>query len=219
MKLVDLSHPFDPALFPPKHGEPPPLATRPVRTIDANGVNTREIAFNDHIGTHVDAPLHLVPGGKSIDQLPLDAFYGTAVVLDIPKGPNGGVTVSDLESAGPPIEPGDIVVICSGWGRKLMERDYASHHPYLTDEGARWLVERGVRMVGMDVQSIDLPHSLREKGFRYTSLRTVLEAGIPAVMNLTNLEPILSKRVTLFALPIEFTGSEGAPARVVAMVD
>lgn len=219
MKVVDLSHPFDPALYPAKHGEPPPLEIRAVRTIEANGVNTREISFNDHIGTHVDAPLHLVPGGKSIDQLPLDAFYGTAVVLDIPKGPNGGVTAPDLEAARPKIERGDIVVICSGWGRKLAEPDYASHHPYVTDEGARWLVDRGVRMVGMDVQSIDLPHSMREKGFRYTSLRTVLEAGIPALMNLTNLEPVLSKRVTLFALPIAFAGSEGAPARVVAMLD
>lgn len=219
MRVIDLSHPFDPALFPAKHGESAPLDIRPVRTIEANGVNTRDIAFNDHIGTHVDAPLHLVPDGRSIDQLPLDAFYGTAVVLDIPKGPNGGVTVHDLESATPRIERGDIVVICSGWGHKLTEPNYASHHPYLTDAAARWLLDRGVRMVGMDVQSIDLPHSLREKGFRYTSLRTVLEGGVPAVMNLTNLESILGKRVTLFALPIAFTGSEGAPARVVAILD
>lgn len=219
MKLVDLSHPFDPVLYPAKYGEPAPLEIRAIRTIEANGVNTRDITFNDHIGTHVDAPLHLVPGGRSVDQLPLDAFYGTAVVLDIPKGPNGGVTVEDLAAAQPKIERGDIVVICSGWGRKLTEPDYGTHHPYLTDDGARWLVAKGVRMVGMDVQSIDLPHSLREKGFRYTSLRTVLEGGIPALMNLTNLEPVLRTRVTLFALPIAFTGSEGAPARVVAILD
>lgn len=219
MKVVDLSHAFDPALYPAKHGEPAPLEIKPVRTIEANGVNTRDICFNDHIGTHVDAPLHLVPGGRSIDQLPLESFYGTAVVLDIPKGPNGGVTADDLDAAQPKIERGDIVVICSGWGDKHTEPNYASHHPYLTDEGARWLVEKGVRMVGMDVQSIDLPHSLREKGFRYTSLRTVLESGVPALMNVTNLEPVLRMRVTLFALPIEFTGSDGAPARVVAILD
>jgi kynurenine formamidase len=219
VKLIDLSHPFDPALFPPKHGAFAPLQIRPVRTIAEDGVNTRLIAFDNHIGTHIDAPLHLVAGGKSIGELPLESFYGTAVVLDIPKGPNGGVSAADLESATPRIETGDIVVIASGWSHKLTDSDYASHHPYLTNEGAAWLVAKRIRMVGMDVQSVDLPHSLREKGFSYTSLRTLLKHGIPALMNLTNLAPLVGRRVTLLALPINFVEAEGAPARVVALVD
>ena len=218
MKLVDLSHPFDPRLYPPRPGRPPQLELKASSTIEANGVNGREITFNDHIGTHIDAPLHLVPDAKAIDELPLETYYGTAVVLDIPKGPNGGVTVADLEAARPRIERGDIVVISCGWSGKLTDPEYASHHPYVSDEAARWLVAKGVKMVAMDVQSIDLPHSLREKGFRYTSLRTLLEAGIPALLNVTNLASLHGTRVTLLALPIAFTGSEGAPARVAAVV-
>ena len=220
MRLIDLSHPFDPKLYPRKpNDKSAPLEIRTVKTAEEHGVSMREIAFGNHIGTHLDAPLHLVMGGESVDQLPLDTFWGPAVVLDIPKGPNGGVGPDDLEAAEPSIEHGDIVVICSGWSQKLTEPEYASHHPYLTDDGARWLVAQGVKMVGMDVQSVDLPHSLRPAGFAYTSLRTLLENRVPALLNLTNLEPVLGHRVTLFALPIGFTGADGAPARVVAEVD
>lgn len=214
MKLIDLSHPLDARLYP--HGT---LGVKVVKTVEEHGVNTREVTLFNHIGTHVDAPLHLVAGSQPLDRMPLDRFYGSAVVLDIPKGPNGAVTLSDLMDGRPPIERGDIVVICTGWAGRIGTPEYATHHPYLTTEAAEWLVTSGVRMVGIDVQSVDLPHSLREPGFRYTSLRVLLENGIPAVMNLANLESIRGRRITLFALPILLTGLEGAPARVVAQVD
>jgi kynurenine formamidase len=217
MKLFDLSHPFD--VNGPVNKKKDELLVRTLKTVEANGVNTREIAFNNHIGTHVDAPLHLIAGGASIDQLPLDVFYGTAVVLDIPLGPNGAVARADLERSEPAVKRGDIVVICTGWGEKISNSDYASHHPFLTEDGAEWLVSVGARMVGMDVQSVDLPHSLRKPDFAYTSLRILLKNGVPALHNLTNLEPLRRRRVKLFALPINFVGADGAPARVVAQID
>jgi len=215
MKLLDLSHPFDASA----HGGKMELEIRTVRTVEEHGVNTRQITFGNHIGTHVDAPLHLIAAGASIDQLPLEVFYGPAVVLDIQKGPNGAIGRAELEHAAPRVEKGDIVVIYTGWGNKLTSSDYASHHPYLTEDGADWLVSKGVRMVGMDVQSVDLPHSLRDKDFKYTSLRVLLKNGIPAIHNLTNLQAIRGRRVVLLSLPINFRGVDGSPARVVAQLD
>jgi kynurenine formamidase len=215
MKLLDLSHPFDSS---PQGGKMD-LEIRAVRTVEEHGVNTCQIAFGNHAGTHIDAPLHLIAGGASVDQIPLERFYGPAVVLDIEKGPNGAVGRAELEKAEPRVETGDIVVIYTGWGSKLTSPDYASHHPYLTEDGAEWLVGKGVRMVGMDVQSVDLPHSLRGKDFKYTSLRILLKSGIPAIHNLTNLERIKGHRVVILSLPINFRGVDGSPARVVAQVD
>jgi len=223
MKLVDLSHPFDPALHAAKAGEAKAaqvdLEIRRMRTVEEHGVNTLQITFGNHIGTHLDAPLHLIGGGRSVDELPLELFYGTTVVLDIQKGPNGAVSRGDLEAAQPAIRENDIVLVCTGWGDKLAAPNYASHHPYLTIDGAQWLAERRVRMVGMDVQSVDLPHSLRTAGFRYTSLRVLLEHGIPAIHNLTRLEAVAGRRVTLSCFPINFRGADGSPARVVAHVE
>jgi arylformamidase len=220
MKLVDLSHPFDPTLYPPNvDGQQVNLEMRRLRTVEEHGVNTLQITFGNHIGTHLDVPLHLLAAGKSVDEIPLETFYGTAVVLDIPKGPNGGVDRADLERAEPNVMSGDIAVICCGWGDKLSASNYASHHPYLTEDGADWLVAKQVRMVGMDVQSVDLPHSLRESGFSYTSLRILLRHGIPVMHNLTNLQSLRGTRVMLFALPVNFHGADGAPARIVAQVE
>ncbi|MDE3100660.1 MAG: cyclase family protein [Chloroflexota bacterium] len=220
MKLVDLSQPFDPALFPRKPGAAAvTVEVRPRRTIERDGVNTCEIAFDGHVGTHIDAPRHLDPAGRTIDELPLDAFYGPAAVLDLPRGPNGAITAADLASATPRVLPGDVVLVRTGWADRLTEPAYASHHPYLSDDAAAWLLERRARLVGMDVQSVDLPHSLRGEGFRYTSLRTLLEGGIPVALNLRRLEAVAGRRVTVLALPIPFAGAEGAPARVVALLD
>jgi arylformamidase len=227
MDLVDLSHPFDAGEFVRSdddekkrpHGPQMFLEVRRLHTVEHNGVNTLQISFGNHLGTHVDAPLHLIAGGKSIDQLPLDTYCGSAVVLDLPKGPNGGVGGEDLSAARPVVKAGDIVLIHTGWGDKINAQNYASHHPFLTEGGAHWLVEKRVSMVGMDVQSVDLPHSLREKGFAYTSLRTLLRNGIPAIHNLTNLDRVAGRRVKLFSFPINFKGVDGAPARVVAQLD
>jgi arylformamidase len=217
MKLIDLSHPFDPQG--PVNKKKDELEIRTLKTVEGHGVNTREIVFNNHIGTHVDAPLHLIAGGASVDMVSFDTFYGPAVILDIPLGQNGAVGKAEMERCKADIRKGDIVVVYTGWGDRIGASDYASHHPYLTEDGAHWLAEKGVKMVGMDVQSVDLPHSLRTKEFRYTSLRILLSRGIPAIHNVTNLESIRGKRVTLFALPINFHGADGSPARVVAQVD
>jgi len=217
--LVDLSYPFDPGLFPNQPGKPVNLEIRPINTLECSGVNTLEITLGNHIGTHIDAPLHLIDGGDSIDRLPLETFYGPAVVVDVPKGLNEAIEPGDLESAEPSVGAGDIALICTGWGGRVTEAAYASHHPYLTEAAAAWLVARDVRMVGIDVQSVDLPHSLRPQGFRYTSLRVLLTHGIPVVHSLTRLEEIRGRRVTLICMPIIFRGADGVPVRAVAHVD
>jgi arylformamidase len=219
MKLLDLSHPFDPDLYHDRPDQKAELDVRAVKTLQEHGVNSLKITIGNHLGTHIDAPLHLVEGGASIDDLSLDRFYGSAVILDIPKDPNGGVSAADLEAARPAVEPGDIVIIATGWGDRISDPQYASHHPYLTEDGADWLVAKSPRLVGIDVQSVDLPHTLRAPGFAYTSLRILLEHGVPALHSVTNLGPISGRRVTVFALPIAFADVDGAPARVVAQLD
>jgi arylformamidase len=219
MPIFDLSQPFDSAHQSGSLGsDPAALRVEALKTVAEDGLNSLKITFGNHQGTHIDAPLHLIEGGTSVDGLPASAYCGSAVVIVVPKRENEGVTVVDLLNADPAIVAGDIVVLCTGWGDRAGTPEYASHHPFLTEEAARWLVNARVRLVGMDVQSVDLPHSLRPPGFRYTSLRTLLSAGIPVLHSLANLEAIAGKRVQIFCAPINFTGADGAPARVVAEV-
>jgi kynurenine formamidase len=102
MKLLDLSHQFYPGMYrSPKFPEME-VEIKVLRAIEKDGINILQISFGNHIATHIDGPRHIIPGGENIDQLPLDLFYGTGVVLNIPKGPKGAVSRDDLKIAQPP---------------------------------------------------------------------------------------------------------------------
>ncbi|MFC2021616.1 cyclase family protein [Chloroflexota bacterium] len=218
MKLVDLSYEFYPGLYLGKYPEAD-VEIRTLRAVEKDGVNMMRISFGNHVGTHIDGPRHIITEAETLDELPLELFYGTAVVLDLPRGANEAIGQEDLLSARPAIKGGDIVLLRTGWDAKFPSQDYHHHHPYLSEDGATFLVDKNVRLVGIDATSVDLPSPLRKEGFRHTSLRILLQNRIPVIHGLRNLKSVAGKRVTLMALPIRFRGADSAPARVVALAD
>ena len=131
MILIDLSHPFDPE----HQADPGPAGLRleRLKTVARDGVNTMHIGLGNHIGTHINAPLHLIENGAAVDELPLDTYYGTAAVLDLRREQNEGVTAQDLAGAKPAVERGDIVVALIGDEATVKyfhpERDYVRFQP------------------------------------------------------------------------------------------
>lgn len=105
-----------------------------------------------HAGTHTHAPSYIVKGGKTIDQIPPDTFMGDTIVVDLKdKAPSTGITSEDFEKAtGGKIKEGDIVLIRTGWGEKLGTREFLEEAPYLTMDGAEWLVSKKVKLVALD---------------------------------------------------------------------
>ncbi len=219
MKLVDLSLTMYTGMYRVESHPELDLEIKQARTVEGGGSNVLRICFGNHIGTHVDGPKHLIAGGESIDELPLESFYGTGVVLNLPKGPDQGISPADLAAARPAVKKGDIVLLCTGWGAKSGTPDYPLHHAYLTEDGAKWLIDEGVRMVGIDAPSHDLPHSLRKADFKYTTLFTLLKHRVLVIHNLVNLETVAARRLNIMAIPIKFRGVDGSPARVVAQID
>ena len=220
MKLIDLSQVFRPGMMSGVADEAPEVAVgiREVRSVYRDGINGMEIVVGNHAGTHIDAPLHVIPGGGTIANLNLDLFFGPAVALDVRKGDDAPITVGDLERDGA-IRTGDMVFLETGWSAYAGTPRYRDHHPYVDQEAARWLVRRGVRAVGIDASSLDVPRAVRPAGFRHDTLRIILGAGIPAIHGLTNLAAIRGRRCTAAAFPVVFDGSDAGPARVVAMLD
>lgn len=219
MRLIDLSHPFWDGMIRDEKNPDMNVEVRVLRRVEKDGINISRFAFRSHDGTHVDVPRHIIVGGGTIDQAPLERFYGTAVVLHVPRGPDAAISPQDLQSAQPSIEQGDVVFVCTGWSDRFGSLEYRLHHPYLSEDTATWLVEKGARMVGIDVSSVDLPQAMRKQGFKHTTLRVLLAKGIPVIHNLANLEAVVGKRVTVMAFPINFRGADGSPQRVVALVD
>lgn len=125
-----------------------------------SGVLTQKITTTMHSTTHIDAPAHVVEGTPFIDEVPLDRFFGTGVVLSIPKEKFEMITGDDLEqaSADLPVREGDIVIINTGWHKKYSDsQEYFGRCPGLVPSAADWLVEKKVKVVGHDTQANDHP--------------------------------------------------------------
>jgi len=126
-----------------------------------------DLRTQTHHGTHVDAPWHYGPtsGGKparTIDQLPLDWFIGPGVRLDFRDKPAGAVlTVADLEQAlaeiSHSLRPADIVLLWTGADAYWRQPEYLERYCGLGAAATRWLLDRGVRVIGTDAWSLDRP--------------------------------------------------------------
>jgi kynurenine formamidase len=180
-------------------------------------LNVTELSLPCHAGTHVDAPVHIVPNGKSIDELPLECFTGNGAVISVKKKGGEEVTATDLESSDVAVKRGDILMLHTGWDDKFDSPDY-NLHPYLSVDAAEWMVKRGIKMFGIDCITVDLPTPLRPKGFDFPVHRILLGNNILIAENVTNLGSIVGKQTRILALPLRVKGSDAGHARIVAEV-
>ena len=158
-----------------------------------------------HIGTHVDAPAHALPGGATSESLPLDLLIGDAMVAHVPDA--HAITPNALESLNVP--PGTRRLLLRTrnsllWG-KAFQTDYAA----LTPDAAQWVVERGIRLLGVDYLSVQ---RYDERGFK--THRILLSGGVTVVEGL-DLSQVEAGVYELLCLPLKLTDAGGVPARAV----
>jgi ParB/RepB/Spo0J family partition protein len=171
--------------------------------------NLREVESRPRkVFTHFDTPSLFFAGGKTIDQYPLDWFIGKAVVVDVSKLET--ITVENVKESlvRHYLPPRMIVLFYTGWARKRGSDEYYEH-PEISPELADWLVERRVKMIG-----VDMPNPERRPD-RYVH-KKLLSNDVLILENLDDMSPIAGRIVTLYAFPMRLRGSEVTPARVVA---
>jgi len=172
-----------------------------------------------HHGTHLDAPRHLIPDGKTIDEYPFTRFAGTGVILDMRRKDAVPLTINDFERAQPAIQEGDIILLYTGWADKYLEEAYHLH-PYLSEEAAGWLVKRKISIVGLDVTTVDLPVPLRGEGFDFPVHKILLQNDVLIIEHLgPGLKDLLNRRVTVACFPVKILGADGAPSPVFALIE
>jgi kynurenine formamidase len=167
--------------------------------------------MSTHQGTHLDAMYHFVDDGRTLDQMPLEWFYGPATVLRIPKAPREEITAADFRPHEALLVPGAKIIYETGWHRHFGRDDFFTDFPSLTQEAARYLVSRGIRMLGMDT-----PTPSRD-WFEVHHILLGTEAEIVVVESLANLDAI-PDRITFIGFPLNFQGRDGSPIRAVAVV-
>lgn len=178
-------------------GDPPVLVERVASVEAGDPAGVSRLQLGTHTGTHVDPPAHFFPGGVTVDDLPLDVLVGPAVVADL-------TAVTSIASGAL-----EALALPAGTLRVLLKTEVpGGWHGRLTADGARWLVERGVRLVGADTLSVE-----PESG-TYPVHRVLLEAGVVIVEGL-DLTAAGAGAYELVCLPLRITGADGAPARAV----
>lgn len=200
---IDITRPVDGQLlcWP---GRTPPRHTWEKRIADGAHCNVSVWELNAHTGTHIDAPLHFVDGGRSIDLIPPDVLIGECAIIDARE--SGAAT---------PLGTAEIEACC-GQARILVRTGhsdirpggaYAQHGPLLTPEAAGLLLEGGLQLIGTDRLSVD-----GSDGQDFTLHHQLLGAGCVIVEGLA-LASVSSGIYTLCVLPLLLAGAEASPAR------
>ncbi|MGD8564690.1 MAG: cyclase family protein, partial [Desulfarculaceae bacterium] len=158
-----------------------------------------------HLGTHVDPPSHYLEGGYAVDEIPLENLVGPGLVLDLRGRPV--IDRQALEQA--PLEDHRRVLFKTDNGPRLFETAFFQDYVHLTEDGAEYLVEKGVLLVGNDYCSIE-----RYKNPGAPVHRTLLGAGT-TVLECVNLVDVPAGPYEIFCLPLRIRWADGAPARVV----
>jgi len=164
--------------------------------------------LNAHAGTHVDAPAHLLPGGRTVDELPPGELAGPGLVVDCRRATAAGRAVAAADLPGPEELKGKIVLLKLGLGRELAAGRYDPSAPVLGADCALFLVETGVRAVGVDTLSVD------RAGDEPAAHKILLGADLPLIEGL-DLSQAASGEWEVFALPLSLAGAEAAPCRAV----
>ena len=179
---------------------PPVRIERALDLTKGDGANVSKISMGSHTGTHMDAPVHFVQSGKGIDRLPMSVAIGRARVIHI----EDTVSIKPGELVPHKIRKGERILFKTGNSPRCWQTDsFTTDFVHLTAEGARFLIDRGVKMVGIDYLSIG--------GYKVDGSEThryLLEAGVWIVegLDLSQVEP---GEYILVCLPLKILGGDG----------
>ncbi|MBP6994274.1 cyclase family protein [Candidatus Woesebacteria bacterium] len=203
MKIIDLTHTFTNSMpvFP---GDNLPVLQEHIDT--DNDIVHYSLESGMHIGTHMDAPLHMIPGGKKLSEISAEKFIAHGHLVDARGKKEVGAELLD----GKEIHEGDCVIVYTGFDEKFREPAYYESYPDLTAEFAHRLVELKIKFVGMDTPSPDkAPYNVH---------RILLSKEILIIEGLNNLSQLMGiAQFEVFALPAKFE-AEAAPVRVIARI-
>ena len=205
--VIDLTHPVthQMGVFP---------ADPPVGILNhhnyGNGYYVNQLIMGTHSGTHVDAPIHKIPGTLSITDIPVDRYIGwRTAVIDF-TGHSGDITVGELKKYDDLLTGCDAILFKTGWGSRFGKEGFFENYPGLELEVADYLANKGILLIGLETPSV---HPVLHQEV-HTAL---LKNDIYIIESLNNVEKINAQVVELHAVPLKLQGLDGSPVRAYAI--
>jgi len=211
-RVVDLSSiiKVDSAVYPGF----PKIAFNSLLTINKDGANVAIIRFATHVGTHIDAPFHMIKGGQTVDEIPVELFIGNAVLIDATKTSQGSeinpknIQINDVNNK-------DIVIVKT---RYCDDPDNISSYSYPSLEFGELLLRKKIKLYCTDAPSVDPSPSVDEpNNKRFLFHKLMFKHGVPIVEGLVNLSKLNSAHFLFVVLPLKLAGLDGSPCRAIAI--
>ena len=210
MKIIDLTHFIAPGM-PVYPGTEPPVFLES-HSIREQGFRERMITMVSHTGTHMDAPAHILPQARTLDQMSIDHFGGRGSVLDFHVGERSAIYLEELKHHAALIEESDFILIRTDWSRFWGEEAYFTGYPVLTLEAARWLCGFNLKGLGIDMISFD------GAGEVFPVHQILLANDMVLVENLTNFGSLPESGFMFFCFPLRLEDADGSPVRAAAVI-
>jgi kynurenine formamidase len=215
VRVVDLSREItaETVVYP---GDPVPHIAQHA-TIAKDGFNLVSIQMGSQSGTHVDAPFHFDDDTEKIDEVPLERFVGRGVIIHCDGvSARERITLDSVRTEAESARAGDIVLVHTGWARHYGDPAYFDN-PFLDAGLVSFLLERGVRTIGLDALNIDETPDADHSGAGFPAHHLIADVGGVICENLCNLESVDFTDPLVSLLPMKFVGIDGAPVRAVAI--
>ena len=212
-RIYDLSQPVFTNCPQYPDENPRPAQVRQFYMLAVQGVNKEIVEMSTHTGTHCDAPYHFFEDGETIDRIPLDTYIGPATILDLRgKEPGSAIDRVEVQRFAERIAEGIIVLLNTGWGHKRANtKEFLTQYVYLGGEAAQYLVNRGVKGVGIDAVSLGGYNDPTKTGAPH---KTMLGNGKFIVEELCFPDEVMDGKDRLFvAAPVRLQGTGGAWTR------
>jgi len=210
MLYIDLSHPIENKM--PVFPGTPEVEIKQFSTVEKEGFAEKELSLATHIGTHMDAPAHMIGGGKTLDQYQVSDFTGRAFIIpfshDDLEEMEQEEYLSQFENE---IRDADFIILKTNWSEKWGSDAYFKDYPALNKSGAEYLAGFRIKGIGLDAISID-----QDSNEKYDAHHVVLGNEILIIENLTGLDKIRSSFFNLFVFPLKIVDADGSPLRAVA---
>ena len=207
MTIVDLSHVIDPdiSVFP---GTEQPIFQRK----EIEGYPEVKITMYTHTATHMDAPIHILKGKKTLDDFALDKFMGRGMVIDCKEFAGKQIPLSFMQKYESKIKNVEFILLNSGWSKKWKTEAYFNDFPTLTQDAAKWLTGFKLNGIGLDSISLDPVPDLS-----LPNHHIVLEKEILIIENMTNMDSLKGDEFMFQCFPLKIEKADGSPIRAAAI--
>jgi kynurenine formamidase len=219
--VIDLSHALHDRMqiFP---GDQPP-EIKALLNHEDDGCLVSQLKTGVHAGTHIDAPIHFVAGGASIDTIPCQRFIGNGLLIDATAVAESQVIGSDeIAPYLGDLSDGDFAIFRTGWDR-FYGTDKYFQHPFLSPDCAHLLVEKGVSLVGLDAMSVDRTiiqeTAITADMHQFPVHEILLGSGVLIVENLCRLDRLIDLDGRFAFFPLKVKGADGSPVRAVFLAN